>query len=140
MAIPGLTVESIMVSKVHAITSEMTVRDAISMLLEHKISGAPVIDDGRKVMSIVSEGDLLKLAASVGLEKTIYQCMIKLTKTDKLVTSRKTDSFKDVYVKFLSRSVHRIIVVDDMGRLEGLVSRSNILKIITETKSVPKVA
>ncbi len=99
----------------------MTVRDAIKFVLKNKIGGAPVVDSNKKVMSVVTEGDLLKLAASVGMEKTIFQCMIRLTKTDKLITIRKTDTFADVYKRFLSHPVHRLIVVDDMGRLEGLV-------------------
>ena len=86
----------------------------------------------KKVMSVVSEGDLLKLAASVGMAKTIYQCLIKLPKTDKLITLTKTDTFTMVYRKFLSTPVHRLIVVDDKGRLEGIVSRSDVLRVLTD--------
>ncbi len=128
----AMTVEKIMTSSVHSIHPDMTVRDAILLLLKHHISGAPVVDSSRKVMSVVSEGDLLKLAASQGLDKTIFQCMIKLTRSDKLITIAKTEPFTEAYKKFLTQSVHRLIVVDNMGRLEGLVSRSNVLRILAD--------
>jgi predicted transcriptional regulator len=131
--IPTLTVGAIMTASVLSISPDMTIRDGIKMLLTNKISGAPVIDKNRKVMTVVSEGDLLKLAASSGLEKTIFQSMIKLTKTDKLLTVKKTDSFADAYKKFLASSVHRLIVVDDIGRLDGLVTRSTILRVLVDT-------
>jgi predicted transcriptional regulator len=123
-----------MTKKIHCVDPEMTVRHAIGLLLEHKISGAPVCDSSRKVMSVVSEGDLLKLAATVGMEKSIFQCMSKLKKKAELLTVSEKDSFAALYKMFLTHSVHRIIVVDQMGRLEGLVSRSNILRVLAGEK------
>jgi CBS-domain-containing membrane protein len=132
---PAILVEQIMTSDVHCVLTDMTVRDAIQLLLQHRIAGAPVIDSNKKVMSVVSEGNLLKLASTVGMSKTIYQCLIKLTKTDKLITLQKKDTFMSVYRKFLTTQVHRIIVVDDRGRLEGIVSRSDVLRIIADQGS-----
>ncbi len=137
-----LLVESIMTSPVFSISTDDTVREAIKKLLSKKIAGAPVIDSTRKVMSVVSEGDLLRLAATMGLDRTVFQCMIKLTKTEKLITIQRTDTFAEVYKKFLAHPVHRLIVVDDMGRLDGIVSRSNVLRVLVdanqETKSDKK--
>ena len=138
-----LTVAAIMTSKVVSVLTDMTIRETIQLVLKNKISGVPVVDSTQKVMTVLSEGDLLKLAASVGLDKTIFQCMTRLTKKDKLLTIKKTDIFADVYKRFLSHPVHRLIVVDDIGRLEGIVSRSNVLRVLagpgpeesTETKS-----
>ncbi len=116
----------------------MTVREAIEILLTHAISGAPVVDNGKKAMSVVSQGDLLKLAATVGLDKTIFQCMMKLIKTDKLLTIEKTVPFPVVYKKFLTNPVHRFIVVDSMGRVEGIVSRSSVLRMLVKAPEAAK--
>lgn len=135
---PSICVKDIMTSKVLKVLPEMTVKEAISLMVKNSISGAPVVDSNDKVMSVVSEGDLLKLATSAGLDKTIFQCLMKLTKTEQLLTAKKTDFFADVYKKFLTYPVHRIIVVDDMGRLEGIVSRSNILRVLVNETPVSK--
>jgi CBS-domain-containing membrane protein len=125
-----LTVASIMVSDVHAVTLQMTIREAIQLLMKHRISGAPVIDQNHTVVSIVSEGDLLKLAAVLGLEKKIANGLDKLVTPDKLVTAKKTDSFTDVYRTFLKCAVHRVVVIDANYRLLGIVSRSNVLRLL----------
>ena len=131
----GLTVESIMTSNVQAVTQTMTVREAILLLVEKKISGAPVVDKLEKVVSVVSEGDLLKLAASHGLDKPIAMCVDKLVKVEKLVTAKKTEPFTEVYKRFLSHPVHRILVTDGNGKLQGIVTRSNVLKVLIEGNS-----
>ena len=133
-----MLIENIMISAVHSINADMTVRDAVHELLKYKIGGAPVIDSQKKVLTVVSEGDLLRLAAAMGLEKSIFQCMLKLTKTDKLITVLKTDTFAEAYKKFLSHSVHRLIVVDEKGRLEGLVSRSTVLRVLADAAPAAK--
>ena len=131
---PTTTVETIMTAQVYCVRPEMTVHEAIGLLLEKSIAGAPVIDASRKVVSVVSEGDLLKLASKVGLDKTIADCMDRLTKTSNLLTLKKTDSFAHAYMKILAHPVHRFIVVDEKGLLEGIVSRSNILRVVHESK------
>lgn len=139
-ATPSLLVEAIMTAKVHTINTDMTLRQVTQELLKHQIAGAPVTDQERRVITVVSEGDLLRLAASMGLDKTIYQCLLKMTKADKLVTVKKEDTFADAYRKFLSHSVHRLIVVDEKGRLEGIVSRSNVLKILSDPQAAAAAA
>ncbi|MES2856667.1 MAG: CBS domain-containing protein [Bdellovibrionota bacterium] len=125
-----LTVASIMISNVHVVTPQMTVKEAIQLLVTHKISGAPVVDQGSVVVSVVSEGDLLKLAATLGLDKKIALGIDKLITPDKMITAKKTDSFTDVYRMFLKYQVHRIVVVDANFKLLGIVSRSNVLRLI----------
>ena len=126
-----------MTTDVSSVTPIMTVRDAIVLLTSKKISGAPVVNDLQVVISVVSEGDLLKLAASVGLEKQMGHCVDKLVKIKDLITVRVTDSYADIYKKFLTKSVHRVIVTDDNGRLRGIVSRSNLLRTLVELAATP---
>jgi len=143
-----LTADSLMTKDVFTVTVEMKVKDAIGLLINHKISGAPVIDSLKKVISVVTERDLMSLAASPGLNTPIGQCLDKLTKSENLVTLKRTCSFSDLYRKFLATPVHRIFIVDDVGHILGLVSRSDVLRVLygpqagTETKSTdvfPKV-
>ncbi len=127
---PKILVETIMTSQVHCVTTEMTIQDSIKLLLDHSIRGAPVVDSAQKVISVITEGDLLKLASSVGLSKTVGQCLFALVQTGELVTMKKDASFAEVYKKFLQTSVHRIIITSDTGKIQGLVSQSNVLRIL----------
>ena len=127
---PKVKAEDMMTADVRCVTVEMTIHDSIKLLLDHSIRGAPVVDATQKVISVITEGDLLKLASSYGLAKTVGQCLLALVHIDELITSKKEASFAEVYKKFLQTSVHRIIIVDDAGKIQGMVSRSNVLKIL----------
>jgi CBS-domain-containing membrane protein len=143
-----VTADTLMTTKVYSVTSEMTISQAIGLLLIHRVRGAPVVDTLTKVMSVITEADLMKLAVSKGLSKTVGSCLEDLPKFENLVTAKKTAPFSTLYREFLTNSVQRIIVVDDTRRLLGLVCRSDILKLLyspknelpateSETESVP---
>ena len=133
-----LTAAGIMVTEVHCVYPSTTVRDAIQLLTSKKISGAPVIDTSRRVVSVLSEGDCLKLAAVVGLDKTISAGLSHLPQGEKLITLKSTATFKEIYKVFVSNRLHRVIIVDSAGRLQGIVSRSNILKLLISMGSPEK--
>jgi len=119
-----------MIINVHCVTIDMTVREAIGLLLKHGISGAPVIDSVKKAISIISQSDLMKLAAMKGLDSIIGLALNVLPQTAKLITLKRTATFTELYRKFLAVPVHRIIIIDDNGRLLGLISRSIVLKVL----------
>jgi predicted transcriptional regulator len=121
-----------MTADVFVVKLDMTVRSVIELLTSRKIGGAPVIDSQNCVLSVISEGDVLKLAASVGLETTIENCLARLPKTEKLLTLKRKDDFLAAYRMFLTHPVHRIIVIDDRRKLQGIVSRSNVLRLLVE--------
>jgi IMP dehydrogenase len=137
---PDLTIASIMSTSVFCVPLYMTIQDAIGFILKNKVRGVPVIDPNGKLASVITESDLMRLAASRGLDKKIESCMDALVKFENLVTLKKQASFEDAYRTFLNKSVHRIIVVDDTCRVQGLVSRSNVLQVLYGPKAAPKAA
>ena len=52
----------IMTRNVITIDADSTVAQAAQRMLDHRISGMPVVDDGGRVIGIISEGDLLHRA------------------------------------------------------------------------------
>jgi predicted transcriptional regulator len=126
--LPNIHVEDMMIKKVHRVRLDMTIHKAIGLLLENKISGAPVVDNLNKVITVISQTDLMKLAPKVGLNALISNCLDHLPKV--IVCLHKSASFTEVYKTFLNHPIHRIIIVDNDHRLQGLVSRSNILRIL----------
>jgi len=50
----------VMTAGVISVTPETSVRDIAKTLVEHNISGVPVIDKGGRLVGIVSEGDLMR--------------------------------------------------------------------------------
>lgn len=120
--------QDIMTTQVICLKGDQTVRDSIKVLMDYKISGAPLVDGTNNILSVVTQGDLLRLAALKGLDKPMGKCLKDLPATGKVVTISRKDLLADIYKKFLTTKLHRLVVVDDGGRLQGIVSRSDILK------------
>jgi len=54
-----MQVQDIMTKKVLTVRPETTVREVAEILVNHKISGVPVVEDDGRLVGIVSEGDLM---------------------------------------------------------------------------------
>lgn len=136
-----MNAEQLMTTEVFTVSPTMTVREAMKVLVDHRVAGAPVVDTQKRVLTVISEGDLLRLTAAFGMDVTVNSCMAKLCKPEALVSCKRTDSFKDVYRLFLGKSIHRIPVMDGNGKLQGIISRSNVIRALLvvskpETKAV----
>lgn len=129
-----------MESGVHSVRIDMTLRDAIALLTTKRIGGAPVIDTTQVVVSTLSEGDALRLAASFGLDVVIGSCLEHLTPSEKVITARRTATFADLYKIFITQKIHRIIITDDRLKLLGIVTRSSILKILLSGNQIHQAA
>jgi CBS domain-containing protein len=53
-------VKDFMTCQVVTVTPETSILDAARLMLDHKISGLPVVNDGGRVVGIISEHDLLR--------------------------------------------------------------------------------
>lgn len=135
----------IMATDVIAVSPETSVQEVAELLLKHHISGLPVVDADRRVVGLVSEGDLLRRAeAGTGHERSWWLKL--LMGREGLATeyirehSRKVadvmsrevitvepDALVSEVAELLERHrIKRTPVVKD-GRLVGVVSRANLL-------------
>jgi len=132
MSLKEMPVEDFMISDVIAVKLEDTVGDVINSFLNKGISGAPVVDKNGFVVSVISQTNLITLGVTVGLTKKILVCLSKLPKVEDLIFVHKEDTFVQVFEKFLTKPVHRVLVMDAMGKLEGIISQSTVLKVVRD--------
>ena len=131
---PKLTVAEVMMSTLHVVTPDMKVHKAVELLYKHAISGAPLVDQNHILLSTVSEGDLLRLAAKDGFEATLEHCRPHLKTEKDIVTVMQHDTFAEAYKLFLKHSLHRLIVVDAARKVHGIVTRADILRLFIESR------
>ncbi|GAB3147637.1 CBS domain-containing protein [Amycolatopsis stemonae] len=115
---------------------------AVAVLLASwNISGAPVVDDDGLVLGVVSQGDLLEHEAPHGLlqpgarqaKRKAGAAFVSDLMTKPAVTVR-TDDDVTVAAKLLEKHhFHRLPVVDGEGKLVGVVSRSDLLRVFLRT-------
>ncbi len=122
-----LTADDIVSKTPIAFNMKTVIGEAMKILIESKVSGAPVVDQNNSLLSVVSEFDLMKFAAAGLMQQQLLHVLDQLPK--KLVTVSKEDKLVDIFKVFLARKVRRVIVVDGMSKLVGVISRRDLLAI-----------
>jgi len=104
---------------------------ALELLVEHNISGAPVVEDDMTLVGVLSEKDVLKLFYEFkdAESKTVDDYM-----TQPAVFFDEKESLLDI-CDCLSDNYFRRVPVTSKGKLVGVVSRRDIIKEILKTRS-----
>ncbi|KAF9666006.1 hypothetical protein SADUNF_Sadunf16G0184000 [Salix dunnii] len=155
------TVGDFMTKKVdlHVVKANTTVDDALEALVEKRITGFPVIDDDYKLVGVVSDYDLLALdSISGGCQndtnlfpnvdsswKTFNQLQKLLIKNNGKVVGDlmtpnplvvyETTNLEDAVKLLLETKYRRLPVVDDDGKLAGIITRGDIVRAALQIKS-----
>ncbi|HKB82543.1 MAG TPA: IMP dehydrogenase [Burkholderiales bacterium] len=103
------------------ISQDMTVRDVLNLIRQHRISGLPVVD-ASKVVGIVTNRDL---RFENNLDQPVKNIM---TPRDRLVTVREGVSIDDATRLLHRHRLERVLVVNENFELRGLITVKDILK------------
>lgn len=144
-----MKVESIMRRAVVTVRPETPLRDVARVLVEHGISGVPVVDAGGTVIGVISEADfvlreqgvsrrrggLFRLLADDGDRETLVK--VEATTAGEAMTSppltiEPAATLRDAARLMTERQVNRLPVVHD-GALVGIVTRADIVRAYVRT-------
>jgi IMP dehydrogenase len=103
------------------ISQEMSVRDVMQLTRQHKISGLPVVADG-KVVGIVTNRDL---RFETNLDQPVKNIM---TPKDKLVIVKEGASREEAMALMHKYRLERVLVVNNAFELRGLITVKDIQK------------
>lgn len=65
-----LTVSKIMSHDVIVVKPTDTIFEAAKMMLDHKVSGLPVVDDNGKLVGMITESDIFRMVIRLGIAET----------------------------------------------------------------------
>ena len=103
------------------VTPDMLVRDLIDTKRKHKVSGLPVVENG-KVVGLVTNRDL---RFEKRLDAPIASIM---TPRERLITVTEHTSIEDARELMHAHKIERVLVVSDAWELKGLITVKDILK------------
>ncbi len=102
--------------------------DVIRLLVERNVTGLPVVDDGGRLLGMVTEKDILMMLlydpAVKG--KTVADLM-----TTELVYFDEDEDIMKVFEILVKRNFRRVPILSE-GRLVGIISRRDIIKFLSE--------
>lgn len=146
--------DSIMTSPVISITPLTTIDDAAKLMLSHRISGLPVVEEDGRLVGVVTEGDFLR-RAELGTQKKRSRFLeflmspgqqaadyvqanarrVREVMTGNVETVGPDASLEKIVDIMSRKRVKRVPVVDALDHLVGVVSRSDIMKALVRTRA-----
>ncbi len=153
-----MNASGIMTRDVISVGPETPVREIATMMLERRISGVPVVDAERRVLGIVSEGDLIRrpeietdhaptgwLSLFLSDEERSRDFVKSHGRVAREVMTKPAtcvapETPLDEVVRLMERHrVKRLPVVDN-GKLVGLVTRADLLRTLVSRRPAAPVA
>jgi CBS domain-containing protein len=127
----------IMNADVPTVTAEDEARTAIDLLAKTDMGAIAVIDEDRKVVGIVSESDLVLADEESDLHLPHYLEKAFATKVSELMTAdpitvHTYEAADRVAKKIADHHHNHLPVVDEDGRLAGMVTRADALAAVVD--------
>ena len=111
-------------------TPETDIHRAIKALLEHRISGAPVLDGEGRLVGVLTKKDCLKIAFSASYHQEWGGRVAEFMSAEVKTVDADTDVV-EVAELFLNSRFHRFPVMRN-GRLVGIISRHDVLRALED--------
>jgi len=129
------------------ISRSSTIQEALNVLFEHKVLSVPVMDIDQEVaVNVLSLNDLVNLFATVFSKEdflggSLYQLVQKKQELNKIRIYQLEGLEKPFFVKesdrvldaakiMLKHHAHRVLIIDEVGKLSGMITQSQIIELI----------
>ncbi|MDI6098717.1 CBS domain-containing protein [Actinoplanes sp. NEAU-A12] len=137
------TVDDVMTTEVISVDPSASYRYLVDLLTAHRFSAVPVVDAARRVIGVVSEADLLRKIEYAGggerglldglrhradRAKATARTAVDLMSAPPVVVSLGT-SITAAARRLDEKHVKRLPVIDGSGRLVGIVTRGDLLRV-----------
>lgn len=150
--------KNIMNRDVVSIGGDDTLKEAVILMVKHRVSGLPVIDKNKNIIGIISQSDIIKhgkrpliLETVDLLEIFIYEqapeeyeeelkkaltLKVKNVMTDNIITVSENTSVGRIAHLMIKNEINRLPVIKD-GKLVGIIGREDIIKAIANMSNNP---
>lgn len=144
--------KDIMSTSLLTITGDETLKEAIDLLTTHRIGGLPVVDDADNLIGAISVTDIVQFAKSVDEKplvnlsrwfspktedldmfyskksrEAMKEARVKEVMNEGVIKAREDEPLNELARMMKRRRTNRLHIVDDQGKIIGIVTRSDIL-------------
>jgi CBS domain-containing protein/mannitol/fructose-specific phosphotransferase system IIA component (Ntr-type) len=133
---PRLTVRDIMSHRVDSVTPETSVRDAVDLMVRHRLRALPVVGEKREVLGIVSEWDIMRAllpqipragGETVASDEALRQLKIRDIMSRSVLCISEDMGVDEVANTMINKDVEQFPVVSE-GKLTGFLTRGDIIR------------
>ena len=130
----SLTVSDYMTRDLITFTPDQTIESVMQALINHRISGGPVINKERELIGIISESDCIKQIS----ESRYYNMPMQDMTIEKYITKNvdTIDGNLNIFdaASLFAKSPRRRFPIVEKGKLVGQISQKDVLKAAMKLK------
>ncbi len=101
---------------------EQKISEVLEVMEQYRISGVPIVKDGRRLVGIITNRDL---RFETNLDQKVAEVMTK----ENLVTASEGITLEESKILLHKNRIEKLLVVNDKGDLLGLITIKDIMKI-----------
>jgi len=141
----SVTAGEVMTTDVIFVKKDDPLETAVEIMARHGIAGVPVVENGEKVVGVISEKDFLfhmggkdaksfmEVVAQCFRNKGCVAITMRQQKAEDIMTSpaitvREDTPVSEIATIFTERAINRVPVTDNGNKLLGIVAREDIVK------------
>ncbi|MDR4946917.1 CBS domain-containing protein [Neobacillus cucumis] len=149
-----MKVRDFMVWDVISVRPENTIKEVMSIFVEKKIGGVPIMKKDGTLIGMVTDGDILRALKpldrrihdyfsfmtyiavedrDIHLDEIINREIIKIAKTHGIVTVGPDDDMETVINILAKHHFKKLPVVNGVNRVIGVISRGDVIRNIQQT-------
>ncbi|MEM5800078.1 MAG: CBS domain-containing protein [Candidatus Aenigmatarchaeota archaeon] len=141
-----LKVKDVMSKNVITVSPEQSIMEVVKILAESKVSGLPVVKEG-KIVGIITEADILDLvgkknllAVDEGALKEKGVTKVKEIMKKVVIVANEEDGLDRAVLLMSLYKVKRLPVVDKKNNIVGIIARDDIIKSLAKlmAEAVPE--
>jgi len=126
-----------------------TLKEARRLMSEHNVRQLPVTGKENELLGVLSDRDIREAMLPVGIlpgasetkmEEMLANTPVEKVMTRKVVTATIDDSLEDAIVLLHDFRVNSLPVVDDQGKVAGIITRTDILEAFIEALGVGEIS
>ena len=120
--------KDIMSKKMITVKEHTGIKEAIRLLVEHNITGLPVVSEDMRLLGIVTEKDILRALYDPSIVgRTVADLM-----TSEISSFEENDDLIKVFESLMENNFRRVPVLSE-GKLVGVISRRDMMKFFFES-------
>lgn len=127
------TVADVMSRDPITVADTASLAEAARLLDQHRIAGLPVVDGSGALAGVLSQTDLVRVRATEHLWQNWPGLAVRHLMSRPALTIASTASLGEAARLMEEHRVHRLVVVDDGATPIGIISTSDLVRVLAES-------
>lgn len=127
-----LTAAHVMTRGVFTLPGSLSVREAAWALMHRGVGAAPVHDEDGRLIGVFSQIDVIEAQLARGDDAALQDAPVTDVMTPALIVVDTSDPVEHIIELMAEHGYRRVFVVDERGKLAGVVASMDILRLIAD--------